>query len=323
MGSHRHWHRRRANHSFGLTQHAPTGVKVQFLASLPHYEDHLRPVYDALPGEVRGVFTADRNQLALGVPTVVCSYRDLINTNNPTIFFEHGSGFRYNVNDPSYSGSKKRDRVILFCNTNQFVAEANEAANPGVRSVIVGCPKMDYLASIPAPDGDTVAFSWHWECFVTQETRSAWKHYKPYLQNLAASSPWTPLGHAHPRMWTYVRSDYSRWGWKQARHFDQVCKEASVYVCDTSSTIYEFAALGRPVVVLNAPWYRKHINHGLRFWDHIPGIQVDDPNHLGAAIEEALTNDTWAEERRRITELVYPNFGKATQAAANAILSVL
>ncbi len=304
------------------------GEKIQFLASQPHYVDHLRPVYEALPEEVRGVFATNRNDLVPKTLTVVSSYSDLLVVKGcPVVFFEHGTGFRYNNNHPSYSGSAKRDGVVLFCNVNELVAEQNASANPGVRSAIVGCPKLDALTAVEFVPDDTaeVAFSWHWECNVVPETRSAWKHYQPHLQRIAQDSKglWAPLGHAHPRAWKTVAKDYSAWKWCTTRSFSDVCNRADVYVCDTSSTIYEFAALGRPVVVLNAPWYRKNVSHGLRFWDHIPGIQVNDPKDLSSAIRQALENDTWADERKRISDIVYPHRGEASRLAASAILNIL
>jgi hypothetical protein len=58
----------------------------------------------------------------------------------------------------------------------------------------------------------------------------------------------------------------------------EVQRRAAVYVCDNSSSMYEFAATGRPVVVLDLPegrikgiGYRRNINHGLRFWDALFG----------------------------------------------------
>jgi len=298
--------------------------QIQFLATEPHYQEHLRPVYDALPVEVRGQFCTHPRELVPGMLTVVSSYKNLIQTSDqPIVFFEHGSGFQYNVRHDGYAGAKDRDRVVLFCNTNQLVADANERSHPNIKSVIVGCPKMDELVHTPKPSGTpVVAFSWHWECRVVPETRSAWPYYMDELERLKPTI-WAPLGHSHPRATAMVRSDYEAWGWQYTPSFKEVCAQASVYVCDTSSTIYEFAALDRPVILLNAPWYRRNVHHGLRFWDHIPGIQVDHPERLPGAIERALTDDTWGPERRRITELVYPYLGSATERAAAAILDLL
>lgn len=272
------------------------------------------------------MFATNRNELEPGVLTVVSAYGELLaTTDQPLIFFEHGAGFQYEVKHGSYAGAADRERVVLFCNPNEYVDNANRIAHPNIKSAIVGCPKLDTLSQLPTPIGKTkVAFSWHWDCRVTAETRSAWRHYRGDLKQIAERNAgrWKPLGHAHPRAWSTVRFDYARWGWQQARFFDQVCKEASVYVCDSSSTIYEFAALGRPVVVLNAPWYRRNVHHGLRFWENVPGIQVDHPNELEGAIHECLTNDTWEPERRRITDLIYPHLGNSANTAAKAILEL-
>jgi CDP-glycerol glycerophosphotransferase (TagB/SpsB family) len=103
--------------------------------------------------------------------------------------------------------------------------------------------------------------------------------------------------------------------------FDDVLAEANVYVCDNSSTIYEFAALNRPVVVLNASYYRRDVHHGLRFWEDVPGIQVNKASDLQDAIQEAVENDTFEAERKRITEKVYPYLGQSAERAAQAIES--
>jgi CDP-glycerol glycerophosphotransferase (TagB/SpsB family) len=94
-------------------------------------------------------------------------------------------------------------------------------------------------------------------------------------------------------------------------------------VCDTSSTIYEFASLDRPVIVLNSPLYRKDIKHGLRFWDNIPGIMIDNPWELPSAIDEAVNKDTYSNVRKYITSIVYPNIGHSSKAAADSIVSFI
>jgi hypothetical protein len=302
--------------------------RVQFFTTHSHYTEHLRPVYEALPEEVRGGFVHRLEHLAPDTLTVVSSWgncKSVQGRGNPVVLFEHGAGFTYNVDHPSYAGGRGRDRVVLFCNVNERVDAANRAAYPNARHAIVGSPKLDAYVGIQPPETSkpTVAFSWHWNCNVAPETRSAFQFYRPHLQRTARNAPWTPLGHAHPRAWTTVQPFYRGARWPMARTFQQVVEHAAVYICDTSSTIYEFAALDRPVIILNAPWYRRNVHHGLRFWDDLPGIQVDHPQQLGEAIKTALTGDTWVEERRRITELVYPYLGNAAATAAAAIVEML
>lgn len=307
---------------------------VQFLATEPHFDDHLRPVWQQIPQHARGIITAKPEELDPDTPTAVAawgSYRQALQRiahSTPVVFFEHGAGFTYNTPQPhpSYAGGPGRQRVDLFLNTNGFVDEKNRAAYPHTASAIVGSPKMDKLSAAPPPDPNapikTVAFSWHWECKVAPETRMAFPHYKHKLGTIAARNHdlWTPVGHAHPRAWRWVEPHYRRLRWPIQKDFNTIAATAHAYVCDTSSTIYEMAALDRPVIILNAPWYRRNVSHGLRFWDHLPGPTVDEPFHLADTIRRALTDDQHAEQRRTISELVYPHRGQAARRAADAIM---
>ena len=293
---------------------------IRFLASEPHYAEHLRPVFDAMPGDVDCEFVATwtTRQPTL---TVVASSKDYEATSGPVVLFEHGAGFTYNTRHAAYAGGRGRERVVLFANVNESVHRANRRAYPDTPGAIVGAPKLDALLAAPTPTGETVAFSWHWDCRVAPETRTAWHEYRDHLQ--PGDATWTPLGHAHPRAWSMVRDTYRRLGWSTAETFREVIDRANVYVCDTSSTIYEFAALDRPVVVLNSKHYRRDVEQGLRFWRDIPGVQVNQPEELAAAIEEALHHDTWGPARRDIIGRVYPHLGQATTRAADAILGLL
>ena len=114
---------------------------------------------------------------------------------------------------------------------------------------------------------------------------------------------------------------YQREGIEAVRDFRDVCRRADVYVCDNSSTLFAFAATGRPVVVLNPPWYDRRVDHGLRFWDAADvGVQCNDPRELGPAINEAL-HDTPGQKRRReaALELVYAYRTGAAQRAADVL----
>lgn len=304
--------------------------RIDFFMSGRHYVDHLLPVYVALPERFRGEFHVGSRPVNPDRLTVVASYGDYGKTSGPVIFFEHGCGMSYNVNHPSYAGSSVRDRVVLFCSPNDFVAVRNARSFPDVPQVVVGAPKLDAWVrrGWVMPARPTVAFSFHWDCQVVPETRTAWPHYQQFFSSVGnynrrnVVGRWDMVGHGHPRYFPYLRKQWSKYGIKPVREFNDVALMADVYVCDNSSTIYEFAALGRPVVVLNAPWYRRDVvqGEGLRFWDNVPGIQVDGPGELGAAIDEACFNDRFAVERERVTGLVYPHLGVAAAAAAAAIV---
>jgi hypothetical protein len=295
---------------------------IRFIASEPHYRDHLYPV--ALEVSQRGITVevTERNLVRPAALTVVASWKDYQDSTGPVVFFEHGAGFTYQTRNHSYAGGPGRDRVVAFACVNERVAAANRAAYPDVPSIVVGSPVLDRYLQQPKPVGPpVVAFSWHWDCRVAPETRSAFPHYRRHLKDLAGD--WTPLGHAHPRAWSMVRGTYLGLGWEIAETFAEVVARASVYVCDTSSTIYEFAALDRPVIVLNSPDYRRDVEHGLRFWQDIPGIQVDEPGDLTRAIQEALTRDEWADRRRDTIGRVYPHLGAATALSADVVIAQL
>jgi hypothetical protein len=290
------------------------------------------PVYMALPEKFRGEFHVGEYPLDPSALTVVSSWGDYLKTSGPVIFFEHGAGFSYHghTNHPSYAGGPGRERVVLFCNVNEYANKMNVASYPDTPSVIVGSSKLDALAAKPwsMPRRPTVAFSFHWDCQVAPETRSAFPHYQQYfgnVRNLRGRSfgPWDMAGHGHPLAWSQLRKQWGKCGMLELRHFNDVVNLADVYVCDSSSTQYEWAALGRPVVVLNAPWYRKDVQHGLRFWENVPGIQVDHPTDLNAAIQEACFADSWGPERERITAIVYPHLGESAKTAAAAIADYL
>jgi hypothetical protein len=132
---------------------------------------------------------------------------------------------------------------------------------------------------------------------------------------------WQVIGHGHPRAMSWLRPYYKRLGIPVVDDWVDVCKQASVYVCDNSSTIFEFAATGRPVVLLNSKHYRKAIHHGGRFWDWATvGMQVDSPGDLGATVKLALLDPHGIrQERERIVRQVYAKVQGSTQATVSAL----
>lgn len=298
-------------------------MRVNFLATEQHYRDHLRPVYDALPETMRGTFAhtprelPDKNALV-----AVASYGDLRMTTGPVVYFEHGTGYHYGTDHPSFAGGRGKHRVVLFCSTNAIVDGRNRAAYPYARHEIVGCPKLDRWAqhTKTANDTPTIAISFHWDSTVAPEARWAFPHYRDILGHLA-SWGYRVIGHAHPRSWPQLEPIWRLHGWELEQDFDKVVERADLYIADTTSTLYEFAVVG-PVVVLNAPWYRRDVEHGIRFWQHVPGVQVDEPHELRTAIAAALQG-RGARQRRAAVDAVYPFLGQATQRAANAIAQLV
>lgn len=287
------------------------GLPVDFLASAEHYLEHLAPVWKATQN--RGTFyvaceLTDRaaslgieaqpapESLPDGGPIAVASYADLERAaaaERHIVLFEHGAGFSFSGRHPSYAGGRKlRSAASLFCCPNEYVARANHATYREAHIEIVGSPKMDAVFARPPKtreDSPVVAVSFHWNCRVAPETRSAYPHFAAALPALAER--YQLLGHAHPRNRAEMRAVFGELGVEFVETFEEVLDRADCYLNDASSTLYEFAATGRPVVVLNAPWYRRGVNHGLRFWDYADvGVQCDRPDDLLDCLEKALTD---------------------------------
>jgi hypothetical protein len=313
-------------------------VKIDLVASEPHYAAHMLPIWSAL--EERGDIWASGRAIDFlervghapqtsrrpsNGPAMVAGSLDLWKLGGTGhVFVEHGAGQTYSNGSHGYAGGRDRESVALFICPNEHVAELNRTAYPRAHSVAVGCPKMDPWhrgeRGVHVP-GTTVAISFHWNCTTQPEARTAFAHYRDALSRLAKAYP-NVIGHGHPRIFNRLATVYESAGIESVADFDEVLDRADVYVCDNSSTIYEFASVGKPVVVLNAPWYRREIEHGLRFWEFADvGIQVDHPRQLIAAIDGALADaPTTALRRADIVREVYAmTDGQASLRAAASI----
>lgn len=174
------------------------------------------------------------------------------------------------------------------------------------------------------PEGTVVAFSFHWENPLVPESRSALAHYRRHLGPLIGAiraSGGEVIGHGHPRAWGALWRLWKELGVEAVPELDAVFGRASVFVADNTSALYEFASLDRPVVVLNAPWYRRDVEHGLRFWETIPGIQVDDGTDLLDAVAEAVADPPYLSAVRRdaVARTYASTDGHASERAVRAI----
>lgn len=335
---------------------------VHVVATEKHFVDHLAPVWKALPPEVRGTFYTGGSpsqmrlaylqaarvygiqEVAAGLPkphhhglVLVAASGDLNRATKSSpkmraVMFEHGCGLSYNRRQNSYAGARNRPNVDLFLFPNEASASKQREVHPDRKIVVLGSsPRLDPWAPGGAarsawepPERPVVALSFHWECPVVPETRSAMPFYRKHLGALLDRG-WDIIGHAHPRIIDVANEVYASYGIEVVTEFDEVLARASLYAVDNSSTLYEFAATGRPVVTLNCPLYRKGVSHGLRFWEHIPGLQCDTPQELAPTIERALSDPPEAQELRRdAVEHVYPyHDGRATQRSIDLILEQL
>ena len=319
-------------------------MAIDVLASAPHYADHLAAVFGALPERERGSFVTASASTAARVrelgyepsmtgtpsnPTLVASFGNLVrasrNGRARLAIMEHGAGQSYGGRRRSdtygsYAGGRGRELASLFLHPGTHPASRDRAAYPAARVEIVGSPFLDALPARVGAPGRVVAFSFHFNGAVAPETKNAYPWIWPALERVAER--FEVLGHAHPRLYNSLRRRYHKAGIEPVADFGDVCRRADVYVCDNSSTLFAFAATGRPVVVLNPPWYDPKVNHGLRFWEAADvGIQCNDPADLADCIDEAL-RDTPAQRKRReaALDLVYAYRTGAGKRAADVLM---
>lgn len=304
-------------------------MPVDVFGTEQHFRDHLAPIYAAL--HEPGRFYAPGDPLEESDnPILVMSYGDLKKVRRAgrtrIALGEHGYGQSYSNDHGSYAGGQGRDDVSLFLVPNEHAAQRNVERNPGAKVVIVGCAKLDMLPARDAdpegmrPSSAVIALSFHFDAHsVAPEATGTLRHYRSVFKALAREL--NIVGHGHPRHAPILARHYRKNQIEFVPDFTDVCRRADLYVCDTSSTIYEFASTGRPVVVLNGPQYRRNISHGLRYWDAADvGIQVDNPAELRDAIHLALTDPPEQQAKREAAlDLVYAYRSGGAKRAADAL----
>lgn len=321
---------------WGGARPAPTqATRVDFYSTARQYDEHMGPVWDALAEHQGQWYRGKRPPTGPRRLTLVAAYGNLIRARGngrPIAYMEHGAGFTYadhSTGPPNpFAGGADRTHVELFLDLNAATRERNAATHPNVPGVIVGTPKLDrWFTADPRPRNDppVVAFSFHWDYQRIPETRWAFPHYRAAIRDLVGQADRVGvrvIGHAHPRVFVKLRSFWLSLGVPFVKGFDDVLDRSDLYVIDTSSTAYEYAATGRPVLLLNAPWYRRNVDHGLRFWRHMPGLAIDDPGQLEWGIRRALDDPPELRaERESAIAAVYPiRDGTSAGRAARALI---
>ena len=335
----------------GVGTQIPGGVRsvtlnrvIDAYASQSHYHDHLWPIWEALPDKGRFIvhrsLEVSRPHDLIGAypppdrnPIIVAGTPDLMKAaRRPTVFVEHGAGQTYTTQHPGYAGGPGRGRVGLFLCPNETVAAKNRATYPQASSVVVGSPRVEWLqrrrvdaavTSREPGNRPVVAFSFHFDCAFWPEARWAFPYYRDPLTALIPQlkERYEVLGHGHPRAWPQLEKFWTRVGAEPVREFTEICERADLYICDNSSTLFEAAAIGIPVILLNAPTYRKDIEIGLRFWEHADiGPQIDNPEHLADTIDDTLLEmDRYERARSRMVSAVYSVVDGSARRAAGHI----
>lgn len=319
-------------------------MRVDAYATMDHWFEHVAALWKHLEPDHRGTIymgsydlcgAASRSGLTAQAvhparserPILVASWRDAdrcLRVGRKVILMEHGIGQSFvGSANPSYSGAPEHARLAMRLVPNEYAAERHRAAHPNVPVEVIGVPKMDDLLLLDGPGSGRVAISNHWGKhgdLQIPEMAGAWFAWHEHYAAIPEAFPGA-LGHAHPKLWVKMSKLIGTLGFEPVRWFSDVCRRADVYACDGVSTLYEFAALDRPVVVLNPPHYRKDVNHGGRFWDWADvGVQVEDPDDIVEAIFEARRElPSQVRRRREIVAEVFPNLGCAGLMGAKAI----
>jgi hypothetical protein len=331
---------------------------VDFFARRSHYIDHIAPIWFALDESVRGSFYVPEliqgyatakglevvplkapgvnNKLQVAPdgdgPLVTCGYQDLQlalhkKPRRPMIFMQHGVGLSFQHSAYAGGSGFQRD-VKLFLDPNQHTRDLIARTFPHKPGFVVGTPKLDASTSLRSAQREegrkpVVCISFHWDgSAVAPEAGNAFAHYKSILPMLAESEQFTLIGHGHPRFMDAMAAFYKSCGIEPVWDFEEVMRRADLYVNDCSSTMYEFLVTGKPVVILNAPWFRHGIHTGIRFWEYTDvGPQVNQPEELLPAISDQLSagSDQYADARSKAVADLYPYLGESAKRAARVI----
>lgn len=291
------------------------------------------PIWEQLPDDMKGdirelkypVDPPARHRIAL-----VAGWQDVqtLRPRHRMIYVEHGAGQAYTGDEksamqPGYSasGGFRHAGVELFICPSQAVASRWRTAPAHA----VGCPKLDKYVNAPAITDRTVCFAWHWDAIISPEAKTALPHYRSSLTAIVdhlEEHGVTVYGHGHPRWEGAIDSLLAECGMTVLPTEQEVFAKASALFVDNSSIGMEFMALRRPVVWLNAPWYRRTVNHGGRFWDWTSGVPtIDNPVDFFTMNIDNLFNGTYpTAEAAKSVEATYGHVdGNASKRAADLI----
>lgn len=325
-------------------------TKFDFLARQSYYVDHLAPIYNALPATDRGQFFVLENMVRdyrekrvnqvyaymdggyCGEnPIVVASYGDAVRAvesmpGRQVVLMEHGVGLTFGK--AAYAdGHGQRGLLSLIPLQSNYVLNKVHKELRHIPHPVVGIPKMDKWFGMSQkskgimPTRPTLVFAFHHGDKNSRpgETGSAWEYYIGALPELARH--FNIVVHSHPSANPGRALLFSGMGIEVTSDFEWVMENADLLLNDCGSAAYEFAATGRPVILLNAPWFDKKSSWGIRFWDYSDiGPQVDEPHSLEKTIETVLRNPgNWDIQRRRMTHDLFPHFGVSTLAMVSAL----
>lgn len=289
-------------------------------ASRGHYARHLSPVLEALGDDAYPIGRAGQIPRD-DTPLLIAGASDLdVTGRHPVALLEHGAGQRYVGLEHRSWGGGGLERVGLF-----LIPRAG--VQPADRSVIVGCPALDRHAGRLREESrkPVVAFTFHVDFPAGRaipELRSAFPHYRDHLAGIVAElrdAGCEVVGHFHPRY-----RGLERWWRKQGvtveADWPTLLDRLDVLVVDSSSVGFEAMAVGRSVVWANAPWYRRDVEQGLRFWrDAGMGRQVDQPSEVVASVLDAVEHGPLVSAEEAMARVYTHTDGACAERAAVAV----
>lgn len=216
---------------------------------------------------------------------------------------------------------------------NERTAYRNRLHHPHATVAVTGTPKLDAWVNRRFPDNDppVVAFAWHWpNRWIAPESNWAFPHWADAVAELAARPEsdrgYRIVGHGHPRAYTHLVGFYRRARIPYVATLEKVWEVADVVVFDNTSAGWESAAVGIPVVMLDAPTYRRDVDHGLRFWEWADaGLRcgTGTADELHDAVTRTLRDDPAAPVRAAAVADLYPcNDGGSARRVVDLVTSI-
>src|SRR5258707_6093011 len=289
-------------------------------------------------------------------PIVTAAYGDAVraadaNPSRPVTLLEHGVGLSFGKAEYS-SGFGQREKLALIPVQSQYILDRIHPDIKNKPHPIIGVPVLDPWAGEfrkphSMPKKPTIAIAFHHGSKVSRpaEIGSAWKHYADILPELVKH--YKVLFHVHPLSGDAVREAsamltlppfdaglnklaYNQWESNPSRPeyvetFEEIMHRADIFINDCSSTLYQFCVTGKPVIILNAPWFNRDSKWGIRFWDYTDiGPQVEDPAGLIPAIDRMIAApEDFKPYRSKMVSDLFPYLGTASERAVDTITEFL
>lgn len=248
---------------------------IGFVAQYPHLRRHLQPVIDELVN--RGCEVREGS----GDLTLTAARYDAQRVAGPVVLVEHGAGQTYQIDGAVVdAGSSNKSlqplgNVVLYVGPNQALCDLYRAWLPTAK-MVVASPIIEWMrAQSRAPE--KVAFAVHWASPLASSVPEAGTSWPESADILKALKP--DIAHCHPRIaGRFLRDlNHRQIDTPYVADWDQIWPQLRLLVVDNSSILWEAAAVGIDVAVINPRGWAGR--HGLRFgFEGDSLVRVDESN---------------------------------------------